>query len=271
MERTLAKALTPLVRIVPAVDRAARLLDALNRNGRDWSLTELANEVGIHKGTARDILLTLQRHGLVARDPASARYRIGVGAARFARAALGRIDFREAARPVMAELLNEVGETVLLGVREDHHVVIVESAEPAAEFHMSARVGQQLPLCAGSFGKVFLAEPRALEEYLAAGGELRGFTQASQTEVDAYAAELAVVRTTGYALDDEEYLDGVCAASAVVRGFAGEPLGAITVVGFRSRISLVALDRIGLACRAAADEVTARLAGGLVSAPSGER
>lgn len=257
----MARAPTRSVRIVPAVDRAVRLLDVLSRDRRDRTLTELAQAIGIHKGTARDILLTLRRHGLVDREATSGRYRLGSGAARLAQAAKSKLDLREAARPCLARLLEQVGETVLLGIRENQHVVIAEVAAPPDELHMSASVGQRLPLCAGSFGKAFLAELGALEEYLEAGGSLRPFTAATQTDVDVYAAELSVVRAQGYALDDEEYLEGVRAASAVIEGPTGVVMGAVTVVGFKSRISLGALDEIGRACRATAAAISVRLGG----------
>lgn len=249
------------IRLVPAVDRAARALDLLAAEGRDWGLTELASELGIHKGTARDILLTLQRHGLVARDAVSGRYRLGLGAVRLARVALSQLDLREAARPALEELLAKGGETVLLGVRDGEHVVIVDVATPTDGLHMSATVGQRLALCAGSFGKVFLAEPGAFEGYLEAGGELRAFTERSQTDPDAYAAELSVVRAAGYALDDEEYLQGVRAASAAIRGPLGSTIGALTIAGFTARLPLSRLEDLGRLCRAAGEDIRARLGG----------
>jgi IclR family acetate operon transcriptional repressor len=249
------------LRIVPAVDRAARILDVLARDTRDWTLTELAQELGVHKGTTRDILLTLHRHGLVERDSQSGRYRLGLGAARLARAALGRLDLRGAARPSLEKLLAETGETVLLGVRSDRSVVIIDAAEAADDLHMSASVGQKIPLIAGSFGKVFLSEPGAFEEYLEGGGELTPFTTLSQTDPDVYAAELSFVRARGYALDSEEYLPSVRAASALVKGPYGETLGAITIVGFEARISSETLEDLGQACRQEAIAITNRMGG----------
>jgi len=267
VEHTLPGGVTSL-RIVPAVDRAARLLDLLAGEGRDWTLTELAQELSVHKGTTRDILLTLQRHGLVERDLQSGKYRLGLGAARLARAALGRLDLRSASRPSLERLLAETGETVLLGVRSDHNVVIIDAAEASDDLHMSASVGQRLPISAGSFGKVFLSEPGAFEEFLETGGELQRFTDFTQTEVDVYAAELGVVRVRGYALDDEEYLPSVRAASTLVKGAYGETLGAITVVGFKARISLDALEELGQACRAEARAVAARLGATAIDEPN---
>lgn len=256
-------------RLVPAVDRAARLLDLLAAEGRDWALTELASELGVHKGTTRDILLTLQQHGLVARDALSGRYRLGLGAVRLARVALAQLDLREAARPSLDRLCEESGETVLLGVRDGEHVVIVDVVTPTEGLHMSATVGQRMALCAGSFGKVLLAEPGGFEKYLETGGHLPSFTERSQTDVDAYAAELSVVRVAGYALDDEEYLQGVRAASASIRGPLGTAIGAVTVVGFTARLPLPRLEQIGRLSRVAADEITARLGGGVTTESHG--
>ena len=249
------------LRIVPAVDRAARLLDTLARDAQDWSLTELAQELGAHKGTTRDILLTLKRHGLVERDLQTGRYRLGLGTARLARAALGRLDLRGAARPSLERLLAETGETVILGVRSGENVVIVDVVEPPDDLHMGASIGQKIPLTAGSFGKVFLSEPGAFEEFLETGGNLTPFTNLTQTDVDVYAAELGVVRARGYALDSEEYLPSVRAASALVKGPYGETLGALTIVGFMARISPDTLEDLGRGCRQEALAITARLGG----------
>ncbi len=222
---------------------------------------QLAQELDINTGTARDILLTLRRHGLVERDAASGRYRLGLGVARLARVALDRLDVRRGARPLITELSARVGETVLLGVRDDQHVMIADIAEPDHDLHVFTEVGQRLPIIAGSFGKVFLAQARELEKYLELGGELPQYTPNSQTDADVYAAELTVVRAHGYALDDEEYLSGVRAASALVSGPLGEPAAALTVVGFRARITLPQLEALGEACRATADAISAHLGG----------
>lgn len=251
----------PSERLVPAVDRAARLLEILGRNGQDWSLTELAQELGIQKGTARDILLTRRHHGLVERDTASGRFRLGLGVAWLARIALDRLDVRRVAHPSLTELCDRVGETVLLGVRDEAQVVIADVVQPDHDFHVSFQVGQRLPVVAGSFGKVFLAMPGELEKYLERGGDLPQYTQTSQTDVDVYEAELTVVRARGYALEDEEYLPGVRAASALVTGPFGEPAAAVTAVGFRARVTLPRLEALGEACRATADAISEQLSG----------
>jgi DNA-binding IclR family transcriptional regulator len=175
--------------------------------------------------------------------------------------ALDRLDVRRVADSYLKELCAEVGETVLLGVRDDQHVVIADIAQPDHDLHMSTQVGRRLPLSAGSFGKVYLAQAREFEKYLERGGTLPQYTPNSQLDPDAYSAELSVVRARGYALDDEEYLPGVRAASALVSGPLGEPAAAVTAVGFRARITLPQLEALGEACRQTADAISEQLGG----------
>jgi DNA-binding IclR family transcriptional regulator len=53
----------------------------------------------------------------------------------------------------------------------------------------------------------------------------------------------------------------VRAASALVRGPLDDPAAAVTVVGFRTRITLPRLEALGEACRLTADEISGQLGG----------
>ncbi len=74
------------VRRVPAVDKAARALRTIAEGGRPQGVSELARAIGVSKGTLRDVLLAMQEHGLVERDP-DARFRLGPGLNELAEAA----------------------------------------------------------------------------------------------------------------------------------------------------------------------------------------
>ena len=145
-------------RIVPAVDKAARLLAEL-RDDRRLGISELARRIAASKGTVRDILLTLASHGLVRRDAEG----------RFRRAATGT-DLPGAAAPHLERLCSEFAHTAILGIITDGGLLIAARVEPATDLHVSARIGQRLPADAGAHGKV-LGGAQAIgyddEEYLA--------------------------------------------------------------------------------------------------------
>src|SRR5256712_13939570 len=76
MPRTRMADSTDLIRPVPAVDKAARVLRALAEGGRPMGISELARSMKVSKGTLRDVLLTLAHFGFVVRD-ADTRFRLG--------------------------------------------------------------------------------------------------------------------------------------------------------------------------------------------------
>jgi len=197
-------------RVVPAVDKAARLLAEL-REDEGLGISELARRITASKGTVRDILLTLASHDLVARD-ADGRFRRGGQ----------RLDLAHLAQSHLEVLRDTFGETALLGIVTDGGIEIAARAEPSSDLHMSAPLGRRLPANVGAHAKVLT------------GGADIGF-------------------------DDEEYLAGVRAAAAPIRRSARAPGGRAHRLGFKERLDMRSLKRIGDACAREATVLSAQL------------
>lgn len=209
---------TSAARPVPAVDKAARALRALADAGRPQGISELARTLGISKGTMRDVLLTLDAHGLVARG-ADTRFRLGPELRTLANASTP--DLRALAQPHLVSLMEAFGETAILGVVQDGGVEIAARAEPQTDLHMTAPLGRRLGLHAGAHGKA-----------------MKG-------------------AAVGY--DDEELFPGVRAAAAAIADARGRKVAFIMVVGFKQRVDLRTLRRIGERCAAAAAAISQRI------------
>jgi len=183
-------------RVVPAVDKAARLLAELGED-EGLGISELARRIKASKGTVRDILLTLVSHDLITRDR-DGRFRRGGE----------RFDLTHLARPHLEALLDAFGQTALLGIVTEGGVEIAARAEPSTDLHMSAPLGRRLPANVGAHAKVLT------------GGADIGF-------------------------DDEEYLAGVRAVAAPIIDAHGRRIAALLVVGFKERLDMRTLRRIG--------------------------
>ncbi len=98
-------------------------------------------------------------------------------------------------------------------------------------------VGNRVPLHATGSGKALLASlPHQRREALLDRAGLRAHTGKTLVDRAALARALDEARERGYALDDEEYDDGVrCVAVAV--GPIGAPIGAISISGPASRLT----------------------------------
>jgi DNA-binding IclR family transcriptional regulator len=228
--------------LVPAVDRAARLLRVLSAHQSGaphqagMSAAELSRELHVSKSTLSGLLATLERHGLVQRDPLTRRVRLGLSLLELAAAVSTDVDIREAARPHLARLRRHTGETAILHLLSGDGVRIADRAEPATQLKVVAPVGTRLPRFAGSVAKVLLAalEPDEAEA-LVRGHELPAFTPRSIVEPDAYLEQLAQTRRRGHARENEEYLVGVSAVSAPVLNHEGRTIGTISVACVKTR------------------------------------
>ncbi|BBO85925.1 hypothetical protein DSCO28_64910 [Desulfosarcina ovata subsp. sediminis] len=148
------------------------------------------------------------------------------------------------AQPLLDEIRDTVNETVILGARIQHRVLIISVAEAFDSLKISVPVGSTIPLIAGAVGKAFLAteNPELVATMIQKYG-LRTYTPRSITDVTSYFEELDRVRTCGHAVDIEEYLPGINAVAVALQNLQGLPI-AIWVVGMSANIDADKLSRI---------------------------
>ena len=243
----------------PVVKKAFQILDLIARHDRRMKISDLARELKISKGTIHGITLALEQAGAVVRDEKTKGYSLGLTLFELARRVNARIELKDMARPVMEELMRETRQTVFLGVRSHDRITIVDTVESTQDLKITAPVGARLPLLIGALGKVFLAAMNEGETaQLVRAGGLRRDTPNSITDPDRYLREIDEVRRSGYALDDEEYIQGVRAVAAPIN-VAGMPISAIWVVGFTQSVSCEMLEAIAGQTRRAAEEIKRRL------------
>ena len=156
----------------------------------------------------------------------------------------------------MEGLMRETQQSVFLGIRSNDRISIVDIVESTQDLKITAPVGARLPLLIGALGKVFMAfmnEGEAAQLIRTEG--LRKDTDKSITDPDRYLKEIFDTRKSGYALDDEEYIQGVRAIAAPIH-VAGRPMSAIWVVGFTQSMSDKKMENIARRTKHAADAIT---------------
>lgn len=246
--------------LVPAVDRAAQILSLIASSESPLGVSELSRKLKLNKSTTHDILTTLCRHRLLERDEPAKTYRLGRALVELGHSAGERADLRTVAHPLLVELAHAVEETVILGTYHAAHVAIIDREEAPHDVKISAPLGGHLHYSAGVFGKIFVAAmAQADATNLIHEHPLRTYTPKSITRITSYRAELAQVRARGYALDDEEYLAGVRAAAAPVNDAQGRVVGALTVVGFSTRLPNSKLVQIARQAHATAEQISFQL------------
>ncbi len=246
--------------VVPSVDRAAQILEAVASSETALGVSDLSRQLALNKSTTHAILNTLCRHQLLQRDDASKTYRLGRGLVDLAQHVREQTDLRSVAHPRLVALARAVEETVLLGTYHDAHVTIIDKEESPHDVKITTPIGRRVHYSAAAFGKVFLAAMSEAEvTQLLRDKPLRAYTSRSIIKAAAYRATLKRVRERGYALDDEEYLAGVRAAGAPINDARGRVAAVLIVVGFSARLPQDKWTDIGLQTRRVAEEISVQL------------
>jgi len=240
----------------PIVKKAFIILNAIAKSSHGLRISEIASLLNISKSTVHGIIAALSEQGAIIYCSDSKRYIIGMTLMELGKAAHERIDFKNIARPIMEELMEQCQESVFLGIQNGNRVTIIDIVESRKDFKITSPIGTALPLLAGATGKLFLSrmDPENLHKYLNSN-PLRKFTSNTIIDPEQYMRELDKVRKDGFAYDDEEYISGVRAVAAPVKQH-GAYIPAIWVVGFKASMSTGKIPAIIKQTRAAAVKIS---------------
>jgi DNA-binding IclR family transcriptional regulator len=245
--------------IVPAVDRAIRILSLLKAEKHEMNIAEISEATGWHKSSIYKLLLTLEHHGLLTRDPITKRYSLGVALMEYGRAVLNGFDIQHAAKPSLKSLTRYTGESTAVSILRGAKMTLVEVEESTAQVRIALAVGMTTSATATSQGRAVLAHlPECrLNEILQLEGLAKN-TKRSITNPALYRAELEATRKRGYALECEEFEEGLMGISAPIFAPKGV-IGAISIVLPAFKMTKEKSRRYGKKCAEEAARLSALL------------
>jgi DNA-binding IclR family transcriptional regulator len=202
---------------VRALERALDILAAFSLDQPERTLSELAAATELAPSTALRLLSILERYSYVERSEDTDRYRIGVGLFERGSIYIQTTTLEAQAREPLAELAAACNQTASLAVLDGNMIVHIAVIQPERAIRYYAPVGQrEMAHCTG-LGKALLSGlPDDLVLELYADGDLPRRTPNTIASIEALVAQLDLVRTKGYAIDDQEGVEGLrCVAAQI--------------------------------------------------------
>lgn len=216
--------------------RVVKLLEVLAGANTPLRLSELARQLEVPVSSTQVLLKELGRCGAVSvtdkREYVRGARLVALGAR-----VVASLDVIKLAERRMAELASEMHEYVYFALPFADAVMYVSRVGTSSHnLRVEIPLGVARPLHATAAGQVYLAfgDPGALER-LVGRAPLWAETPHTITDVNALRARVQLVHRRGFAVTEEESIEGVVGLSAPVRSSGGTLAGALTISFFRGR------------------------------------
>lgn len=226
-------------------------------------LKTIATRAGMHPAKAHRYLVSFCRAGFVERDGDSGRYRLSHLALRLGLAAMNGLDPVRLGGPLLAQLRDELGHSVVLSVWGRSGVVSVRAENVEAPVALTAKPGSVLALLSTAAGRVFGAWlPRAdTSSFLSSELALAAQSRVPELPKNPAGVDMifAEVRKRGVARVSGLHRPDVNSIAAPVFDHAGRITATISVLGSTRSLNIDWNGEVSQKLRSAAREMSKAL------------
>ncbi len=250
--------------LVQSLSRALNILTILGGSGTPMCLTAVAEAAGLSPSTAHRLLTTLEQERYVRFERGKRGWSIGLQAYMTGINFLKTRSLVDAARPRMRRLMEDISEVVSLAVEENGEAVYLHRVTGPRMAQAAVPVTERTLLHCSAVGKALLAgmaETR-VQAILTERG-MRQFTRTTVSSLPALRQELTVIRSRGYAVDQEERVSGLCCVAAPIYDETTSVIGAVSLSGTSRRIEDTRVRDLGEMVKRTAAAITTEIGGRL--------
>jgi DNA-binding IclR family transcriptional regulator len=243
-----------------SLKRGLRIIEVIAAIGSSATLTEISRKTALPRSTTHHLLRALVEFGYLIQDGDTRSYTLAPKLFCLTRNTWTQEQLAEIAMPFLDDLSRRTGEGSSLAVLRDGVVTIIAKREPDGPVRVVQEVGATRPIYCTAVGKTLAAW---LPEQ-----ELRGIirrtvfeqkTAKTITSTTLFLRELARIRTTGFAVDNEEHIEGIRCIATPVRDYSGNVSASLCVVGPKNHLPQRRLSEIRKILIAVSAGLSARL------------
>lgn len=240
---------------IPTNLRTLMILEAVGEAGDAMTSAEIGRVVGLPKQTIHRLCNALVDEGFLSRDESGRRLRPGRRTRGMASNLLHSSAPVIARRQILERVADAVGETVNFAAPGESGMTYIDRVETDWAFRIQLPIGTHVPFHATASGKTYLASlPPRERKKIVASMTLDRHTDRTHVAPEALLEEVTQIARQGYAIDDEELMEGMVALSVPVRNSSGRYVASLAFHGPVLRISKDSLlDHLELLLEASAD------------------
>ena len=220
---------------IPNLKNACKVICYLAKDGRALTYLEVARDLNLPRTTTLRIMETLANEGFFIKT--NRHYKLGQKLADIAECSLSRLKLMDIVEPALARLTNITGETSHFGVQSDNKVWIARVCESPLPLHAASRAGTIVDAYCSGTGKIILADILRKSPDVIKKIKFVKRTKKTITTFTALQKNLKQIQKQGYAIDDEEYHEGVRCLAVPVYDKLGAIVGALGITAPANRFT----------------------------------
>lgn len=219
-----------------SLDKSLSILELFDSDNVELSVTDIARKCDTNPSSLYPILHTLEKYGYLSRNE-DKLYRLGLTFTKKGRLVMDRLNLTTEAKSEIKKLRDEAERTVHLGYFSKNQIVYIDKVESTSGFRMYSSPGKTAPLHATALGKVVLAHlQKGRSKELLSELEFTSYTKNTLTSEEELRKELECIRKRGYAIDDEEFEEGIKCIAAPIYRHDGKVDAAISLTGLAAQM-----------------------------------
>lgn len=242
------------------VTRVLDILNAVAAADRPLSPTEIAESLAIPKASVHRLCNSLETHGYLQTRLSGRGLQAGHRLNRLALGVLSAAPFQAQRRTILSELSQEIGETCNISVPDGSEMIYFDRAETHWPVRINLQIGSRVPVYATAGGKMYLSSlSESRRDRIIQNTRLRRYTANTVLSHSALREELIATAARGYALDNEEYIEGMVAMAVPVCDQQGRLYATLSFHAPCMRLPFSAVSDYLPQLRAASEQLSALL------------
>jgi len=248
---------------VQSVGRALDIVSFVADGPADGlSVGEISKMLGLAKSSALATVRTLVARGYLQPIEPGPRYRLGLSLIRLGDLSARQFPIAEICTPILREITAQTHLTARAAVSDDGYPLFVDRVDGPGMVRFHTPLGRREPAHATAAGKAILSTlPVAEIRARFTDADLVAHTSSTITSVERLLEQLELVRRLGFAVDDEEDVQGVTCVGAAFFNHQDVCAGALSLTGLKADLPATRIEALGAILRSYADRVSVLIGG----------
>jgi DNA-binding IclR family transcriptional regulator len=213
------------------LSKSLDILECFSSNNPELGITQISNKLKLNKSNVSSIVSTFEEKGYLEKNKDTGKYRLGLKLLEYSYIINENLGYQRMFYDILKDVSRRLNSIAYFAIPRDMEVFYLFNSYPPAELYnypYRTIIGEKAPMYCTSLGKAMLPYlPEEDVEKLIRAKKER-FTEQTITDEEELRKEIALTRSRGYSLDNEEHEYGIRCIGVPIFSSSGMLVGALS-------------------------------------------